>query len=449
MKLFLDWSGYKEAGLGDAYADIPKTGGDYAKAIAVCIGSKACEEKGRGVMCPSFRITDNGQLSTGGRVKLLKSALNGELGQLPFQHPELAEAMDLCVSCKGCRRECENEVDMALIKAEYIAQRFSQSGFPIRNRLFAALPKLVNQGSWFKNLIKWRNRSAILARLGDVVFGISAQMPLPEPASQPFKHSPDSMPAADYSQSTELVLFVDTFNRYFNPAVAEAAIAVLSKAGYRVHILQAVDDTTKSARPLCCGRTYFNNGMIDKARGEAQRLLQALTPHLQAGRVVIGLEPSCILSLRDEHLKLGLGEKSHQLASKVLLFEEFIGKEITAKRWFVKFNPLENSKLLVHGHCHQKAVGATKAMRKVLKQIPELDSTPIESTCCGMAGQFGLESEHAKHAREMAEQGLFPALRDEPEAAVLANGFSCQQQICNAGFKPPRHIAELLYAALD
>ncbi len=448
MKFFLDWSGYKEAGMGDAYADIPKTGGDYAKAIAVCIGSKACEEKGRGVMCPSFRITDDNQLSTGGRVKLLKAALNGELGELPFQHPELAKAMDLCVSCKGCRRECENEVDMALIKAEYIAQRFSQNGFPIRNRLFAALPKLLAYQPWLSQLIKWRNRSAILARLGEACFAISAETPLPEPARQPFKLSTDSIPT-DYSQSTELVLFIDTFNRYFNPAVAEAAIAVLSKADYRVHLLHAADEDTEPARPLCCGRTYFNNGMIDKARAEAQRLLQALTPHLQAGRVVIGLEPSCILSLRDEHLKLGLGEKSQQLASRVLLFEEFIGKEITAKRWSVKFKPLKNQKLLVHGHCHQKAVGATKAMRKVLKLIPELNSTPIESTCCGMAGQFGLESEHVKHAREMAEQGLFPALRTEPEAAVLANGFSCQQQICNAGFKPPRHIAEVLYAALD
>lgn len=449
MKLFLDWSAYKDAGMGDAYADIPKTGGDYAKAVAVCIGSKACEEKGRGVMCPSFRISDNGQLSTGGRVKLLKAALNGELGQLPFQNPELAEAMDLCVSCKGCRRECENEVDMALIKAEYIAQRFSQSGFPIRNRLFAALPKLLAQFPLFSQLIRWRNRSAVLAQLGDVLFGISAEMPLPEPADQSFKLSTDLMSVADYKQSTELVLFVDTFNRHFNPVVAEAAITVLSKAGYIVHLLDTGDDATKSKSPLCCGRTYFNNGMIDKAKVEAKRLLEALTPHLQAGRIIIGLEPSCILSLRDEHLKLGLGDNSQRLAGKVLLFEEFIAKEISTKRWSLKFNPLKNHKLLVHGHCHQKAVGATKAMRKVLKLIPELNSTPIESTCCGMAGQFGLESEHVQHARDMAEQGLFPALRAEPEAAVLANGFSCQQQICNAGFNKPSHIAELLYEALD
>jgi Fe-S oxidoreductase len=145
MKLFLDWSAYKDAGTGDAYADIPKTGGDYAKAIAVCIGSRACEQTGRGVMCPSFRVSGKPELSTGGRVKLLKAALNGESGKAPLLNPELAEAMDLCVSCKGCKRECENEVDMALIKAEFLTQRFSVTGIPLRNRLFAALPKLLER----------------------------------------------------------------------------------------------------------------------------------------------------------------------------------------------------------------------------------------------------------------------------------------------------------------
>lgn len=140
MKLFLDWSAYKDAGMGDAYADIPKTGDNFAEAVAVCIGSRGCEQKDRGVMCPSFRISDKAELSTGGRVKLLKSALNGEYGKQPFNNPELAAAMDLCVSCKGCKRECENEVDMALIKAEFMAQRFSAEGVPLRNRLLHHYP---------------------------------------------------------------------------------------------------------------------------------------------------------------------------------------------------------------------------------------------------------------------------------------------------------------------
>jgi glycerol-3-phosphate dehydrogenase subunit C len=449
MKLFLDWSAYKDAGMGDAYADIPKTGGDYAKAVAVCIGSRACEQAGKGVMCPSFRISGNPGLSTGGRVKLLKAALNGELGSAPFEHGELAEAMELCVSCKGCKRECENEVDMALIKAEFLAQRYAATGIPLRNRLFAAVPKLLVKFPMLGRLIRWRNRHRILAKCSDLLLGISAGMKLPEPAGQPFNAASIRDKLKHDTDMPEVVLFVDTFNRHFNPAVAEAAVSVLAAAGYRVHLLDDDGHHGGSARrPLCCGRTYFANGMIAEARHEAHRLLQALAPHLEAERWIIGLEPSCILSLRDEFLSMGLGEQARKLAAKVLLLEEFIAREQTAKRWTLKFNALGKQKLLIHGHCHQKAVGATKAMRKVLKLIPELDSEQIESSCCGMAGQFGLESEHAGFSREMAEQGLYPALRAEPGATVVANGFSCQQQILNGGHAKPLHIAEVLYAAL-
>lgn len=446
MKLFLDWSSYKDAGMGDAYADIPKTGDDYAKAVAVCIASHACETKGRGVMCPSFRVSDKAEFSTGGRVKLLKSCLNGEFGKKPFSHPELAEAMDLCVSCKGCKRECESEVDMALIKAEFMAQRFNQSGVPLRNRLFAALPKLLHFVPKLTTLIRYRNCSAIATQLTEKLFGISALVNLPEPADKAFNVKAVQHKLVTRSDLPSVVLFVDTFNRHFNPQVAEAAVSVLSAAGYKVELLE--HDATQSSRPLCCGRTYFANGMIKQARYEAHRLLQSLTPHLDRGRWIIGLEPSCILSLRDEHLKLHLGEKSKRLAEHVLLFEEFIAKEITTKRWTLTFNELLDKTLLVHGHCHQKAVGATKAVRKVLKLIPELKSSNIEATCCGMAGQFGLEVEHVEMATQMAEQGLYTAIKAEPEATVLANGFSCQQQIINGGFAKPLHIAEILNAAM-
>ncbi|WAK02951.1 (Fe-S)-binding protein [Methylobacter sp. YRD-M1] len=449
MKLFLDWSAYKDAGMGDAYADIPKTGGDYAKAVAVCINSRACEQAGKGVMCPSFRISGNSRLSTGGRIKLLKEALNAELDSSPFENGALAEAMDLCVSCKGCKRECENEVDMALIKAEFLAQRFSTTGIPLRNRLFAAIPKLLVKFPRLGRLIKWRNRHRILARCADRLLGISANVKLPEPAERSFNAANVQDKLKNDTDRPEVVLFVDTFNRHFNPAVAEAAVSVLAAAGYQVHLLAEDEHADAARQPLCCGRTYFANGMINQARQEAHRLLQALAPHLEADRWIIGLEPSCILSLRDEYLAMGLGEQAKRLAAKVLLLEEFIAKEQSAKRWTLTFSTLGKQKLLIHGHCHQKAVGATKAMRKALKLIPELDSQQIESSCCGMAGQFGLESEHAGFSRQMAEQGLYPALRAEPDAAVVANGFSCQQQILNGGYARPLHIAEILYAALD
>lgn len=452
MKTHLDWSAYKESGTGDPYADIPKTGGDFAKAVAVCIGSGVCERENKGVMCPSYKITGNSHYSTGGRVKLLKAALNGKLGALPFADASLAEAMDLCVSCKGCKRECENEVDMALIKAEYLAQRQQQIKPPLRNVLWAALPRLLNQHWLVKPLVSMRNSNRVIAQLLEKTLAISAKHALPIPAEKPFSQAVIEKPlTAQHSEKPPIVLFVDTFNNYFNPEVAQAAVNVLQAAGYSVKIATPTPETSESDRPLCCGRTYFSNGMIDKARHEAQRLLNALMPDVQAGALIIGLEPSCILSLRDEYLTLGLGSNAEKLANNILLLEEFIAKEHTSKRWQLNFKALaHNEKVLVHGHCHQKAVGAMKAMRKVLRLIPQLDFEILDTSCCGMAGHFGYEAEHYQASQQMAELALYPALRSQANATVLANGFSCQQQIKHGDTQQqPLHIAQLLAAAMD
>ncbi|MDD4913575.1 MAG: (Fe-S)-binding protein [Methylococcales bacterium] len=438
MKLFLDWSSYENAGMGDAYADIPRSGGDFAKAVAVCINSRQCEQIAKGVMCPSYRITGNALLSPGGRVKLLKTALNSN-HQAALQDKTLAEAMSLCVSCKGCKRECENEVDMALIKAEYLAQLHQANALTQRHKIWAHLPRLLR---WplTRRLVLSRNRHRWLALAGEKLFGIAAHARLPEPA--PSHSHPDTPLSANSAgrQTEEVVLFVDTFNRHFNPAVAESAAKLLKTAGYTVHVLGSGDR-------LCCGRTYFNNGMIAQARQQAMQLLQALQPHLAVGRLIVGLEPSCILSLRDEYLKMNLGDAAAGLAERVLLLEEFIASEQTAKRWPLNFKA-EGLRVLVHGHCHQKAVGAMKAMRKVLKSVQGLDFKLIESSCCGMAGHFGLEAEHYELSQAMAEQALFPALRAEPQTAVVANGFSCKMQIANGGFNHPQHIAQILYTAI-
>ena len=444
MKLFLDWSDYQNAGMGDAYADIPKSGGDFAKAVAVCIASRQCEQAGKGVMCPSFRVTGNPALSPGGRVRLLKTALNAADDSAVFD-PGLAEVMNLCISCKGCKRECENELDMALIKAEYLAQRRQSGGLPLRHTLWAHLPRLLR---WplTRKLVTWRNQHAWLAHLVERSLGIASKAPLPVPAEHHRSKKPateSTFPAESSSSAREVVLFVDTFNRRFNPAVAEAAIKLLNTAGYTVQTVGLAD----AHESLCCGRTYFSNGMIAQAQNEAARLLKVLQPHVDAGRIIIGLEPSCILSLRDEYLKLGLGDAASRLAESVLLLEEFIAREQSAQRWPLAFKS-DGERMLVHGHCHQKAVGAMKAMRKVLKTVAGLDFELVESSCCGMAGHFGLEAEHYAASQAMAEQALFPALRAEPQAAVVANGFSCQQQIANGGFGKPRHIAEILYAAI-
>lgn len=446
MKTFLDWSAYKDAGMGDAYADIPKTGGHFAKAVAVCINSRQCEAEGKQVMCPSYRVSGNTHFSTGGRVRLLKTALNSELAEAALADPTLAEAMDLCVGCKGCKRECEANVDMPLIKAEYLAQRVARDGLSLRSRLFAHTPRWLHQMPWLGKLIGWRNRNPLLAGLGQRFLGLSAECELPEPAVTAFQAPVQSESAA--GEAPEIVLWVDTFSRHFEPEIPNAAIEVLQAAGYRIHIATPADGVADAERPLCCGRTYLAQGMVEQARAEASRLVDSLLPHVQAGRVVIGLEASCVLGLRDDAQALGLGENVAVVAKSVLLLEEFLARESTAKRLNLPLKALPAGETLIHGHCHQKAVGAMKAMRRVLKLIPEHKFEMIEAGCCGMAGTFGIEAEHSDMASKMAEQGLLPALRANSEARVVANGFSCRHQMRVHGDTRAQHLALLLREAL-
>ena len=436
--------------MGDAYADIPKTGGNFAKAVAVCIHSKLCESQtDKGVMCPSYRVTHESDLSTGGRVRLLKAALNGELGDEPFADPVLGRAMDLCVSCKGCKRECENSVDMALIKVEYLAQLNQEDGLSLRARLFAHLPIWLYRWPNLRKLIQWRNGSKLLATMGEKLLGIAANRQLPVPAAIAFKLPEVRLPTqankaqGDAESKTEVVLFVDTFSRYFDPDIAEAALTVLQAGGYRV----IVAEPAQADRPLCCGRTYLAQGMVAEAKAEAKRMITALLPHVEAGRTIIGLEPSCLLTLRDEYKAMGIGEAASKLAGQTLLFEEFIAREQTAKTLNLNLKPVDQP-VLVHGHCHQKAVGAMKSMRKVLKLIPKLEFELIESSCCGMAGSFGVEAEHAATSWEMAGQSLLPKLRENPNSQVLSNGFSCRQQIREGDGRSSLHLAQLFRDAL-
>lgn len=446
MKLHLDWSAYENAGQGDAYAGIPATGGDFARAVSVCIRDKHCQTLGKGVMCPSFRVTNDPFHSPGGRVEVLKDALNGELGDQPFIHSRLLAAMDLCLGCKGCQRECANQVDMAAIKVETLAQRNALSGTPLRDRLFAGLPRWLGWRTVLRRLIRFRNANPWVARLGARWLGIAAGRLLPEPAERSYVAPPvfSPTPAGD----RDVILFVDTYARHFEPEIAEAAQTVLAAAGYRVQVLVPAPGDAEPARDLCCGRTYLSLGQVQAARREAARVLAALQPALAAGTPVVGLEPSCILSLRDDHLKLGLGEDANRLAKQVWLFEEFIAREADRKRFAVELKPLSR-KALVHGHCHQKAVGAMKSLRKVLRLIPELDFEFIEASCCGMAGIFGYEAEHEQISREMAESALLPAVRSAAaETELLANGFSCRCQIEEGSGRRPRHVALLLQEAL-
>ncbi|MEG3616887.1 (Fe-S)-binding protein [Magnetovibrio sp. PR-2] len=439
MKTFLDWSAYEDAGMGDAYADIPKHGGDFAKAVAACINSRQCEQLGKQVMCPSYKVSENPLLSTGGRVKLLKSALNAENVDTALADPDLIEAMELCVSCKGCKRECENNIDMPLIKAEYLAHKVARDGLSLRARLFAYAPHWLERHAWLKPWVRLKNQQAWLSRIALAVFGL-ADRPLPEPAAKAFSSPKPQMGLDD---KPHVVLLADTFTRHFEPHIAQAAIDILRHGGYGFEVLEPLDIDLEPTRALCCGRTFLAQGLIDQARTEARRLFKALKPHIDAGRIVVGLEASCVLGLRDDAQALGLDDDVKVLGKSVLLFEEFLAKEIKAKRLDLDLADMP-ANALIHGHCHQKAVGAMKSVRRVLKTVPELDFDMIDASCCGMAGTFGLEAEHAEMSQQMANQALMPTLAQDPDAIVIANGFSCRQQIKALGDDRPRHIVEII-----
>jgi glycerol-3-phosphate dehydrogenase subunit C len=445
MDTQLDWSAYDSYGIGDAYAEVPTSGGAYGKAAAVCIGNRQCQRTDKGVMCPSFRVTGDAVHSTRHRAATLKAALNGEYGPQPFVGPELEAAMDLCVSCKGCKRECPNGVDMALLRVESLAQRWAQRGaVPLRERILANVPRLA---PWLRRLrwvLQLREHSPLLAGWCERWVGIAAQRSLPHGTERSFLSEAPLQPVGP-EEGREVVLLVDTFSNHFEPANAQAALDVLLAAGCRVHVARPRSGT----RPLCCGRTYLSHGLVAQARAEARRVIEALAPYAERGLPIVGLEPSCLLMLRDEYHALGLGAQTATVAKSAMLLEEFLAREHDAKRLALPMRPLPESLALVHGHCHQKAFGAMKAMRKVLGLVPQLQVEFIESSCCGMAGAFGLEAEHYEVSMQMAELSLLPALRKATaETLVIANGTSCRHQIRDGVRRQSLHLARVLQAAL-
>ncbi len=446
MKTYLDWSAYDTYGIGDAYSGIPATGGNYAKAVAVCMHSRDCAKTGKGVMCPSYRVTRDALHTPEARVAAFKAALNGEYGGKPFADARLARVMDLCVSCKGCKKECPSAVDMTLIKTEYLAHRNAALGAPWRTWLFANLPRWTGYHRRLLRLaIALRNRSQLLAKLAEKVLGISAAIPLPLPAKQPLT------PPAPVKNAPrgDVILFADTFATHFEPNIASAAIEVLTALGYSVSIARPAPNDPEPDRPLCCGRTYLTHGMVEEARREGRRVLNALRPAIEAKTPIIGLEPSCLLSLRDELYCLGLGAEVGALGKQLFLLEEFLTRE-QMRGLNLPFKEIPAANVLVHGHCHQRAFGTMKGMRKMLGAIPGLSYELINSTCCGMAGSFGLEAEHRATSEAMAGLSLLPALRAAPqETRIVANGFSCRHQIAHGSGRSASHIALLLKEALD
>jgi FAD/FMN-containing dehydrogenase/Fe-S oxidoreductase len=430
------------------YAPLPlRTGLDWSEwggflgAVEMCNNNGTCRKRDAGVMCPSYRATLDEQHVTRGRANVLRLALTGQLGEGALTSREMHEALSLCVSCKACKRECPTGVDMARMKIEVLYQQQRAHGISGRDRLIAFLPRYAPSASRIGGLLNLRNRSPALARAGEWITGMSRHRSLPAWDPAPFRDA--TFPAPE--PVGEVALLADTFGRWFEPGTLRDAIAVLNAAGYTVHPLAA----PQGERPLCCGRTFLSAGLVDEARDELRRLVRAALPLAERGIPILGVEPSCLLTLRDEARAILPGADTEAVAARAVLFEEFLAAERAAKRLRLPLGKVRWKKALLHGHCHQKALGAFPAVETVLRLVPGLEVSTIAATCCGMGGAFGYHAEHHELSLRIGESGVLPAVRAaDGDTVVVADGTSCRHQIKDGTARGSVHVATVLREAL-
>jgi len=390
--------------------------GGFDKAVEMCNNNGHCRKFDAGTMCPSYRATMDEMHLTRGRANTLRLALSGQLGDEGDQ--AVKEALDLCVSCKGCKRECPTGVDMARMKIEFLAHYKARHGLSARDRAIGYLPRYA---PWAARLAPASNLFSSLLKSS---LGFSAKRELPKWRSDFFTE--------EGRKDGDVVLFVDTFNRYFEPENARAALKVLEAAGNRVY----------APRGLCCGRTFLSVGLVDEAKREARKMIEALAPYVSKGVPIVGLEPSCLFSLRDEFSVLL--NNGNALARGSFLFEEFLARNPGK----LKFKQTK-TQLLLHGHCHQKAFDAMPAVEKVLRMLPGVEVQTVQTSCCGMAGSFGYEAEHYDVSMRMAEVSLLPSIRNSSvETLLVADGTSCRHQIADGTGRKAVHVARVLERAL-
>jgi FAD/FMN-containing dehydrogenase/Fe-S oxidoreductase len=485
----LDWSAY------------PGAGGGLQGAVEMCNNNGACRKMAGGVMCPSYRVTRDEKDVTRGRANTLRLAVTGQLGSDALTSDEMAETLKLCVSCKACRRECPTGVDMARMKIEVLAARAQKRGLSLHDRLVGYLPRYAPYAAKMPWLFNLRDVLPGAAKLSEAIAGFSARRTLPKWQRDIFtdlaavslhdgatnnslppcggalsQSSPPPLRGRSASEASreggickasriastplpnpppqggreqreprEIVLFADTFNRYFERENIDAALTILTACGYRVHVATPVDG---DSRPLCCGRTFLSIGKVDEARREAERTLAALAPFVADGIPVIGLEPSCLLTFRDEIPALIRSEAARRAADSAFLFEEFLAREAEAGTLDLPLAPI-GKRALLHGHCHQKSFAAMDAVETVLRLVPGLEVETIESSCCGMAGSFGYAADTIDISRAMGELSLLPAVRKaDADTIIVADGTSCRHQIKDGTGRDAAHVARVLAMSL-
>jgi FAD/FMN-containing dehydrogenase/Fe-S oxidoreductase len=415
----------------------------FHRAVEMCNGAGVCRKKTTGTMCPSFMVTREEEHSTRGRANALRSALSGALPPEELTSSRMYEVMDLCVECKACKAECPSSVDMAKIKFEFLSQYYQEHPVPLRTRLFADIAWLsrVSSGT-LAPIVNWTLRNGLIRWGLEKFLGITRQRSLPQFARQPFtswfQERRNSL--QESGSRGKVVLFNDTFNTYNYPQVAIAATEVLEAAGFEVVL----------PGHKCCGRPMISKGLVDKARHAAQDTVDRLTPFAEQGIPIVGLEPSCLLTVRDEYLYLLPNDpRVKTVAEHCYTFEEFIAQLADEGGLELEFRD-EVRQLLLHGHCHQKSLVGTNPSHSMLTLPHSYAVTEVDSGCCGMAGAFGYEVEHYDVSMAMAERRLLPAVRAQDEDTIIvAAGASCRQQIRHGSGRQVLHPAQALRAAME
>ena len=414
--------------------------GGLDKAIEMCNGNGRCRKSEVGTMCPSYMVTLDEMHSTRGRANALRAAISGALPSDMLFSDEMHAVMDLCVSCKACKFECPSHVDMAKHKYEFLVGYHARHGVPLRSRFLGNVHALSAVGSFFAPLSNLVTRGPAFRRAMNRLLGLHPNRSLPPFRRDTFwrwwqRHT--GLPAMN-GRRHPVVLIADTFSNYYEPEVAIAAVRVLEAAGYEVIVPE----------PTCCGRPLLSEGLHDEAVACTRRTLGRLFRYVEQGYPIIGLEPSCLLTFRDEYPYLLRAPEARLLAERSELIEEFLARRAAAGKLSLRFKPLERS-VILHGHCHQKAIASTAPAHAVLSLVPGLDVKELDSGCCGMAGSFGYEAEHYDHSLAMAERVLLPAVRRaSPDTILVANGTSCRHQIFDATRRQALHLVQVLAQAL-
>ncbi|MEX2571868.1 MAG: FAD-linked oxidase C-terminal domain-containing protein [Gemmatimonadota bacterium] len=413
----------------ETFFDYSEDGG-WDKAVEKCNGMAVCRKLDAGTMCPSFMVTMEEEHSTRGRANSLREAMRGNLPGMESE--QVLEALDLCLECKACKTECPVGVDMARYKSEFLAQHYRATGrTPLSALFFGRIHQLARLGSITPRLANLGNR--VMGPLLKKASHVDARRSLPRLANRTFRSAWRRSDRSGPVNRPRVILLDDTFHNYFDPEPLSAAALVLERAGF---------DVLLPSRQVCCGRPLISKGLLEESRAYHQTLLDVLGPLVAEEIPVIGLEPSCILTFRDELPDLVSDSRAQTLAANSFTLEEFLARH-------TDFRPGRlNRRAIVHGHCHQKALVGMEPTRELLQRVEGLDFTILDSGCCGMAGSFGYEEGHYDVSKAAGERVLFPAVRDAEDDLVVAPGFSCRTQIkdfCDG--RRALHTAELLALA--